>query len=161
VADERFDAIRRQRLGVRAALDALELALAAPAAGRPKEWLAAVTERADSLALAFAEHVRVTEARGGVFDDVVAHAPRLANQVTRLRREHVEITAALGRVADAAGAAGDTAGGEGDAAGATGDAVVERAREAALAVMGAIVRHRSAGSSLLYEAYFVDIDAGD
>jgi hypothetical protein len=147
VADERFDGIRRQRFGVRAALDALELALAAPAAGRAKEWLTTVTERVDSLAGSFGEHVRVTEAPGGVFDDAVAHAPRLANQVARLRREHVEITDALTRAADAAAG--------------TGEAAVDAAREAALGVMGAIVRHRSAGSNLLYEAYFVDIDASD
>jgi len=147
MADERFDVIRRQRFGVRAALDALELALAAPAAGRAKEWLTTVTERAGALAGAFAEHVRVTEAPGGLFDDVVAHAPRLANQVARLRRDHVEITEALPRIAGAAAEPSDGA--------------VEAAREAALAVMGAVVRHRSVGSSLLYEAYFVDIDAGD
>ena len=146
MADERLDAIRKQRVGVRAALDGLELALAAPAAGRPKEWLGTVTERADALAAAFGEHIRVTEAPGGVFDDCVGRAPRLANQVAGLRREHVEITEALGRVTSAVGG---------------GDADVEAARDGALAVMGAIVRHRSAGSSLLYEAYFVDIDAAD
>ena len=145
--DERLDAIRRQRFGVRAALDALELALAAPAAGRAKEWLTTVTERARSLGEAFSEHVRVTEAPGGVFDDALAAAPRLANQVGRLRREHVEIADGLDRVAVAAAGLDDPA--------------VDTTREQALAVMGAIVRHRSAGSSLLYVAYFVDIDASD
>jgi hypothetical protein len=147
MADERLDAVRRQRSGVRAALDGLELAIAAPAAGRPDEWLARVAERAASLAGAFAEHVRVTEAPGGVLDDCVARAPRLSNQITRLRREHVEITHALARVSEEASGAGNAA--------------VEAAREAGLAVMGAIVRHRSAGSNLLYEAYLVDIDASD
>ena len=149
MADERLDAIRRQRFGVRAALDALELALAAQAAGRAGEWLASVRERAGSLGTAFAEHVRITEAPGGVFDDAVAHAPRLANQVARLRRDHVEITDALASLIAAEGSA------------AADDAAVDATRDAALSVMGAIVRHRSAGSSLLYEAYFVDIDAGD
>jgi len=150
MADERLDAVRRQRAGVRAALDALELALAAPSAGRADEWLATVGERAGSLRAAFAEHVRVTEAPGGVFEDCMARAPRLANQVDRLRREHLEITLALGQVPSAAAASGDA-----------GDAAVDATRESALAAMGAIVRHRSAGSSLLYEAYFVDIDAAD
>jgi len=147
VADERLDAIRRQRFGVRAALDALELALAAPSAGRPKEWLTNVTERTRSLAVVFGEHIRVTEAPGGVLEDTVATAPRLANQVARLRRDHVGITDGLTQVASAAAGADDDA--------------VDATRDASLAVMGAIVRHRSAGSNLLYEAYFVDIDASD
>src|SRR3974390_332153 len=107
MADERLDAIRKQRVGVRAALDALELALAAPTAGRPAEWMATVTERAEALAAAFAEHIRVTEAPGGVFDDCVGRAPRLANQVARLRREHVEIADALVRLTSPGSGGGD------------------------------------------------------
>jgi hypothetical protein len=91
--------------------------------------------------------VRVTEAPGGVFDDTLAAAPRLANQVGRLRREHIEIADGLDRVTVTAAGLDDPA--------------VDATREESLAVMGAIVRHRSAGSSLLYEAYFVDIDAAD
>jgi hypothetical protein len=138
-----LEAVREQRLGVRTALDGLERAVAAPSTGRVKEWAGTVAERASLLADAFANHVLVTERGGGLFDDVTAHAPRLANQIAHLRDEHGEITAALAAVKEGAGQDPDAL------------------RDASLSVMGAIVRHRNAGSSLLYEAYFVDIDAAD
>lgn len=141
-------AVREQHVGVRTALDGLERALAAPSAGRAKAWCATVRDRSVSLGQAFANHVRVTERPGGLFDDVTAHAPRLTHQISRLRDEHGEIADGVAAVSEAAA--------DGDA-----DSVVDTVREAALQVMGAIVRHRNAGSSLLYEAYFVDIDAAD
>ena len=147
-SDTSLEAVREQRIGVRTALDGLERALAAPSSGRAKEWCAAVCERTETLAHAFAIHVLVTERQGGLFDDVLAHAPRLANQIGRLRDEHGQITGGLATV-DEIAAARDP------------EDAVEPVREAALEVMGAIVRHRNAGSSLLYEAYFVDIDAAD
>ena len=146
--DPPLDAVRRQRKGVRTALDGLELALAAPSSGRAKEWIAGVEERVTALAAAWANHVTVTEQPAGLFDDVLAHAPRLAGRISRLRQEHVDIAAGL----DAVGGAG---------AGTDPEADVSSVGEAALASMGAIVRHRNSGSSLLYEAYFVDIDASD
>jgi Hemerythrin HHE cation binding domain len=143
-----LEAVRRQRVGVRTALDDLERALAAPATGRAKDWAAAVAKRGAALGDAFAHHVDVTEQQGGLFDDIVAHAPRLAPRITRLRNEHVEIAALLSDLGRAARPE--------DA-----EEEVDAVRDAALAAMGAVVRHRSAGSSLLYEAYFVDIDASD
>ena len=146
--DPSLEAVREQRVGVRTALDGLERALAAPSAGRAKEWCAAVRERAETLGDAFTVHVVVTERQGGLFDDVLAHAPRLANQIGRLREEHHQIRAGLDAVDEIA-------------TGRDPEEAVGPVRDAALEVMGAIVRHRNAGSSLLYEAYFVDIDAAD
>ena len=143
-----LEEVRRQRVGVRAALDGLERALAAPAAGRAKDWATTVCERAAALSEAFGNHIEVTEGPAGVFDDVLAHSPRLAGRVTRLRNEHVAIVEGL---ADVARAARDE----------DPEQEVDAIRDAALTVMGLVVRHRSAGSSLLYEAYFVDIDASD
>lgn len=138
-----LDAIRRQRFGVRSALGELEGAVAAPSAGRSKEWVAHVIERAAALRTAFAEHIEVTESRGGLFDEVVGEAPRLANQVNKLRAEHGTIRAGLDALV--AGEAEE----------------VGEIRAAAVQLMGQIVNHRSDGSSLIYEAYFVDIDAAD
>jgi len=138
-----LDAIRRQRFGVRSALGELEGAVAAPAAGRPKEWVANVVDRAISLRAAFDEHITVTEGSGGLFDEVLGQAPRLSNQVNKLRAEHSTIGAGLDALIGApANEVGDV-------------------RAAAVRVMGELVHHRSDGSSLIYEAYFVDIDAAD
>jgi hypothetical protein len=143
-----LDVVRRQRVGVRTALDDLERALAAPSAGRTKDWTSTVRERTAALAAAFANHVAVTEQPAGLFDDILDREPRLAGRITRLRHEHVEIAARLSDVERAAQHEDP-------------EQEVEAVRDATLAVMGAVVRHRSAGSSLLYEAYFVDIDASD
>ena len=147
-SDPSLEAVREQRVGVRTALDGLERALAAPSAGRAKEWCSEVRRRTETLGDAFAIHVLVTERQGGLFQDVLTHAPRLANQVGRLREEHQQIQAALAAV-DEIAARRDP------------EDAVPPVRDAALEVMGAIVRHRNAGSSLLYEVYFVDIDAAD
>jgi len=143
-----LEEVRRQRLGVRSALDGLERALAAPSAGRAKDWATTVCERTAALSEAFGNHIQVTEGPAGVFDDVLAHSPRLAGRVTRLRNEHVAIVAGLSDVARAARDEDP-------------EQEVDAIRDAALTVMGLVVRHRNAGSSLLYEAYFVDIDAAD
>ncbi len=139
-----LDAIRRRRKGVRAALDELERAVAAPATGRAEEWRRAVIDRLELLREAFTHHVVVTEGRDGLFEEIMTQAPRLAHQVDKLRGEHQAIGDALTRVL------------------ADRDAEdIEALREAVLQVMGAVVRHRHAGSGLVYEAYFVDIDAAD
>jgi hypothetical protein len=136
----RLDAVRRQRSGVRLALDDLERAVTAPSAGREAEWADNVLRRAGEMKAAFAEHIDVTERPGGLFDEVVDAAPRLSNKVAKLRDEHVTITADLDALATTAPA---------------------DLREAVVQIMGRVVRHRSEGSDLIYDAYFVDIDAAD
>jgi len=146
--DHRLDVVRRQREGVRAALGELERALAAPAAGRPKEWRAGLLDRVATLRAAWAHHVEVTEAPGGLFEEVVTQAPRLDPQVQRLRRDHFTVDQALAELGVRP-------------VGADPDAEAAELGELALAVMGRIVRHRHQGAGLLYEAFLVDIEAGD
>lgn len=140
----RLDDVRRQRSGVRLALDDLERALTAPSAGREAEWAAGVVQRVGDMQRAFAEHIDVTERPGGLFEEVVAAAPRLSHKVGRLRDEHLAIRGDLDALA----------------ATKTGDDI-SAFREAVVQAMGRVVRHRSEGSDLIYEAYFVDIDAAD
>jgi hypothetical protein len=143
-----LDEVRRRREGVRAAVDELERALAAPAAGRPKEWSARVQGQIAALRRAWAHHVNVTEAEGGLFEQVVVQAPRLDPQIQKLRKDHLSVDEALTEMA-------------GRRAGDDPDADAAELGELALAVMGRIVRHRNQGAGLLYEAYCVDIDAAD
>jgi hypothetical protein len=139
-----LDAIRLQRVGVRVALDGLERAVAAPASGRAAEWTATLRERAQALREAFTHHVVVTEAAGGLFDEVVSEAPRLANQVSKLRDDHLSIADLLLSLATP-----------------DPDVDTDDLRDQAIDVMGRIVKHRNSGSGLLYDAYCVDIDAAD
>jgi hypothetical protein len=143
-----LDAVRERRRGLRSALDELERAVAAPSSGRPKEWAAGVVQRAEALQDAFREHVEVTEGRDGLFDEIVGHAPRLAPRVDKLRADHRVVAAGLAEVLEELPAIDP-------------DQDVEDLKERVIAVMGSIVRHRHVGASLVYEAYFVDVEAAD
>jgi hypothetical protein len=140
--------IRRRRLGVRAALDSLERSVAAPSAGREADWIAGVLEHIRALQSAFNHHVAVTEGPGGLFEEVLDHAPRLAHQVAALGAEHVAIADAITTGVDLAAAAEGTDG-------------VAECREAAIDLMNQVTRHRHNGAGLVYEAYNVDIEAAD
>jgi len=145
-----LEAVRVQREGLRAASDALERAAASPAPGRAEEWVELVAERLTALERAFARHVEATEGPGSLFDEVVGRAPRLARQVDRLRADHVAINEALGRVAAMTSTAGRAE-----------RADVDTIRAEVLGLLGRVAHHRSTGADLLYEAYWVDVEASD
>lgn len=130
--------VRAQREGVRRSMERLELALTAPADAR---WWDAFRDALEGLRDAFDRHVRLTEAEGGLLDEVVHEAPRLAHARDVLLDEHVDITKAL----EALASVDD----------------VDAARSGAIAVLGSLVRHRHKGADLLYEAYSVDISESD
>jgi hypothetical protein len=148
LGDGTLDAVRVQREGLRVALSALERAVAAPSTGREKEWVTNVQDRLGMLADSFAHHVAVTESRDGLFDEVISHAPRLAPRVAKLRDEHATLSQYLAALT-------------GPFRGVDPVREVEDLREGVLGVMGGVVRHRHMGSSLIYEAYFVDVEAAD
>jgi hypothetical protein len=133
---------------MRAALVDLEGAVAAPSRGRAEEWAGAVLLRVLALKEAFDHHVVVTEGPDGLFAEVMAEAPRLANRIAKLCDDHHAINDALGACL-APGISLDA------------ESQVAVLRDAAVDAMTAIVRHRHSGASLVYEAYFVDIEAAD
>jgi hypothetical protein len=92
----------------------------------------------------FAVHVEVTEAPGGLYQEILDNAPRLANRVTRFRREHADITQGIRRgLAECASAADPDA--------------VQTLRDHTVRLFADLVRHRKRGLDLVYEAYHVDI----
>jgi hypothetical protein len=131
-----LEAAKGQRLSLRRAIAGLEEALATPdnPDGPALERLGEV----------FAVHVEVTEAPGGLYQEILENAPRLANRVTRFRREHAEITAGIGQAAAECSAATDPAS-------------VQALRDHAVRLFADLVRHRKRGLDLVYEAYHVDI----
>lgn len=143
-----LEAAKGQRLSLRRAIAGLEEALAAPQDpdglggqdGLPTR-LIPVLERLQEV---FAVHVEVTEAPGGLYQEIMENAPRLANRVTRFRREHAEISDGIRRcLAECA---------EADDPGA-----VQALRDRAVRLFADLVRHRKRGLDLVYEAYHVDI----
>ncbi|MFL6264471.1 MAG: hypothetical protein ACJ75C_00120 [Actinomycetes bacterium] len=139
-----LEAAKGQRLSLRRAIAGLEDALAAPDDPDGLDTLAArldpVLER---LAEVFAVHVEVTEAPGGLYQEILENAPRLANRVTRFRREHAEITAGIGQAIAEASTAADPAS-------------VQALRDHTVRLFADLVRHRKRGLDLVYEAYHVD-----
>lgn len=143
-----LEAAKGQRLSLRRAIAGLEAALAAPEDpdglggqdGLPTRLIPAL----ERLQEVFAVHVEVTEAPGGLYHEIMENAPRLANRVTRFRREHAEITDGIRRgLAECSSAAGPDA--------------VQAVRDHAVRLFADLVRHRKRGLDLVYEAYHVDI----
>ena len=143
-----LEAAKGQRLSLRRAIAGLEEALAAPddpdGLGGPDRLPTRLIPVLERLQMVFAAHVEVTEAPGGLYQEILENAPRLANRVKRFRREHADIAAAIGRGIAEAGAAGDD------------PARVEEVCDHALRLFADMVRHRERGLDLVYEAY-VDI----
>ena len=141
-----LQAAKGQRLSLQRAIGGLEQALGPPAAGEEQGvWLERLGGALAHLDEVFAVHVRVTEAAGGLYEEILENAPRLANRVKRFRREHADITAAIRRgIAETQEAARDVG-------------RVDALRDHAVRLLADLVRHRKRGLDLVYEAYHVDI----
>jgi hypothetical protein len=139
-----LQAAKGQRLSLRRAIGGLEEALGAPADapdGLP-DRLCGALERLEEV---FSVHIEVTEAPGGLYQEILDNAPRLANRVTRFRREHAEIVEGIRRgIATSRATAGDAE-------------AVQALRDHAVRLFADLVRHRKRGLDLVYEAYHVDI----
>jgi hypothetical protein len=143
-----LEAAKGQRLSLRRAIAGLEEALAAPedpdGLGGQDGLATRLVPALERLQEVFAVHVEVTEAPGGLYQEILDNAPRLANRVTRFRREHTEITEGIRRgLAECAGAADPDA--------------VQALRDHTVRLFADLVRHRKRGLDLVYEAYHVDI----
>ena len=143
-----LEAARGQRLSLRRAIAALEEALAAPddpdGLGGPDGLPARLGPALERLQQVFSIHVEITEAPGGLYQKILENTPRLANRVTRFRREHAEITEGIRRgIAECATARDPEA--------------VQALRDHTVRLFADLVRHRKRGLDLVYEAYHVDI----
>jgi hypothetical protein len=143
-----LEAAKGQRLSLRRAIAGLEEALAAPddrdGLGGLDGLGARLRPALERLQEVFAVHVEVTEAPGGLYQEIMEIAPRLANRVTRFRREHAEITEGIRR-------------GLAEAASANGPDATQALRDHTVRLFADLVRHRKRGLDLVYEAYHVDI----
>jgi len=142
-----LQAAKGQRLSLRRAIAELETALAAPGHEEADgAWLDGLTGALEHLREVFAVHVEVTEAPGGLYEEILENAPRLANRVARFRREHAELSEGIARGIAAARMAGGLHVRE-----------AEALRDDMVRLLGDLVRHRKRGLDLTYEAYHVDI----
>jgi Hemerythrin HHE cation binding domain len=142
-----LDAAKGQRLSLRRAISQLEDALTEPTLGRLADWAANLSPVLDHLKEVFSVHVEVTEAPGGLYEEIIDNAPRLANKIERFRREHASIVHQLDqsmtRLRLLLPASEPT--------------VTDDLRDALVRLFADLVRHRKRGLDLVYEAYHVDI----
>jgi hypothetical protein len=129
-----------QRLSLRRAIDEFEDVLATATGGAAAEQLRAAL---DHLRVVFGVHVEVTESAGGLYEEILEIAPRLANKIVRFKREHATISSEIQSALDDL---------RGDGA------LSDPERRADLEHLYAVLsRHRTRGLDLVYEAYHVDI----
>ena len=133
------------RAHVRDCMTDLEGILTGPVGPDEAVWWNDVLVSLGGLREAFRRHVKVTEAPGGMLDEIVAYAPRLAHARDRLIQDHVAIRAAMNRLGQ------PTLPPRG----------VPAAREAGLDLLGMLSRHRHRGADFVYDAYDFDIGGGD
>jgi hypothetical protein len=143
-----FEKSRQKRRGVRQASAELEEALARPAGQDAKEWSAGAADCLNLLAQAFELHAQHSEGPNGLLAEMVEVAPRCANTVDQIKRDHRDILADI-RALEATARRADEGGN------------IKEVREEAMGLLQAIARHRQRGADLIYEAYSVDIEAGD
>jgi hypothetical protein len=141
-----LEAAKGQRLSLRRAIGQLEGALTAPTASRVADWAAQLEPVLDDLKLVFSVHVEVTEGAGGLYEEIMENAPRLANKINRFTREHASITHQLDQAMASVRLIPNQ-----DAA------AVDDLRDALVRLFADLVRHRRRGVDLVYEAYHVDI----
>jgi hypothetical protein len=105
-------------------------------------WRSRVDEGLTGLRRAFADHVGVTEGPGGLYHELLDHAPRLARGVHGLVRDHAALQAAIDGLHHRVAAA---------------DPEVDQLRTWAEELVRELLAHRQRGADLVYEAYGTDI----
>ena len=142
-----LDTVRLRRAELREALDGLERALAAPAAGRAVDWGKSVQAAVAEIDDDWRTHVALTEAPGGLHQSIRAASFRLIHAVDVLTAEHAEISAEVAHLV----AQTDTVAAED----------VDGIRDSATRLLGHVIKHRQRGADLVYEAYQMDIGGLD
>ena len=62
--------------------------ISSPATGRVEQWTRDVVSRLLQLRRAIEDHIEVTERPGGLYEEIIAEAPRLAARIRRLQPDH-------------------------------------------------------------------------
>lgn len=140
-----LEVARERRHDLREVLGELENALAAPAAADPLVWIANTEKALLSLRDEFDVHIDVTEGPGGLYEECIEAAPRVAAQIGLLTREHRRL------------AAGIDLGIEAIKSGDADLARIDALRDQLLELMRLLSRHRQRGADLVWDAYNVDI----
>lgn len=135
--------IRARRNDLRQAMEYLEFTVAG--ASTVERWGDQVEAALYRLKDALHSHIDATEGPGGLLASIAETAPRLAAELGELGAEHQDLTAALERAFRSLAEPIDP----------------RLVRRRVVALLGRLALHRQRGADLVYEAYHVDIGAGD
>ena len=139
-----LERLERRRAELRESMSTLEHALASPVAADPSRWTDRVQVALIGLSADLRQHVDVTEGPEGLYQDLMASAPRLAGEIDHLTGEHTVLRKAVdGLLAEVR--APDS------------EQDVARIRDLGTELLATLSRHRQRGGDLVYEAYEVDI----
>lgn len=133
---------------MRGSIDAMELALSAPAAADLGRWAERVHASLVGLSTDLEQHIEITEGPAGMYKEVLASEPRLAGAVHRLTGEHQEIRKQLDALLARAGSVANLE-----------DATV--IRDLGTDLLRSLVHHRQRGADLVFEAYEFDVGGGE
>jgi len=131
---------RRHRLYE--AMSRLETAVARPSG--LADWRMEIETAIADLDRSLDDHIRRTESDDGVFAEILGDSPHLASRIADLQEEHQELRAACRQALSMAA-----------------DWSPTRLRRKANVLLARLAFHRQNGAELLYDAYNVDIAAGD
>lgn len=134
-----LQAAAARRVELKGAVSAAEVAAARPFA-RP-DWQSNVLAALDDLRIALSAHVEEVEADDGLLAELTTQAPRLVNQINRVRDEHPVLCGQLDATIASVKANEES----------------DKLRSEIVDLLMAIVRHRQKGADLVYEGYDVDI----
>jgi hypothetical protein len=136
-------AARDRREQLQRGLLALEDALTSPV--NLDGWLPRVADAVAEMRETVLDHVAGSEAPDGLLAQVEDVSPWLGPRVAQLRAEHDDLVASADALVEACAEA------------TTSDDIAD----AAWTLLERVSRHRSRGADLLYDAYALDISAGD
>lgn len=140
-----LEVARERRTDLLGVLGDLERALAVPAAADPSSWVGNTEKVLLRLRDEFDVHIDVTEGPGGLYEECIDAAPRVAAQIGMLTREHRNLTASIDLGIEAIKA------GEADMG------RIDALRDQLLELLRLLIRHRQRGADLVWDAYNVDI----
>ncbi|HEX6331052.1 MAG TPA: hypothetical protein VF129_07160 [Actinomycetota bacterium] len=136
----------RRRADLHAALIAVERAISSPAGGRQGDWSKDVVRTLQDLDHAIVEHIEGAERPGGLYEEIEQKAPRLTNQIERLKEEHPGLRDTTRHLLKRL---------EGGSLGP--EWPLPEARDDLQRLLGRLVRHRQLGADLVWDAYNLDI----
>lgn len=141
-ADNRLAEVARHRLQLGTAMQHLEAAAAAPVG--KESWVIDLRHSLRQLEVAWNHHLVEMQNPDGLLDQIVEQAPRLQRSVEEMRDAQTKMAGTIGAAMKLISDADE-------------DADPNEFREAAIAALVAVTRHRQRGADLIFDAYSIDI----